>query len=380
MLLLTDEKGERQVTPDSLAPELKIPIGKLRKRRLFLLNPNFMGVDLGESDSQRRKVTRIPRGIQRSAVFTFKNKEGYACSLRYCTQVPHKKETGRGPIDVFTPRKVRVEGEGSSATTLDLAVFLYLHPQNKQSPFRTAKYWSWCFDDPEEKADSQIKAVDELKAALDHAAAMSKADLFIFAKGVGMDASGMDEKALRAHLLTWAAQNPADYNLKRGRRSTTYDGLIQDCIDRGIFEFVQKGGMRYWVWADGPYKGGQIVSAYDRATPQNEVLKSFLKDPENVGAFRPTIEKLHQKYVQDDDLEEVLEEQGAYEEKISDPEVTDKFIPSSFTEAEEYLINRHPEAKNPSKKNTSIFFNLIKEGEINESNIEDESLNYMNPN
>lgn len=380
MLLLTDEKGTRQVTVDSLATEFKIPIGKLRKRRLFLLNPNFQGTDLGESHEQRRTVKRSPRGLQRSAFFIFQNSSGIECTLRYCSQAPHKKETGRGVVDVFTPRKVRIEGEGTTVSQVDLALFLYLHPQNKQSPFRTAKYWSWCYDDPEEKADSQIQAVDELKAALDHASSLKDSDLAVFAKGVGMDVSGMDNKSIRAHLLTWAAQNHNDYNQKRMRRSTTYDGLLQDCIDRGIFEFVQRGLEKYWVWTAGPFKGNRITHVSGRGDHPNEVLKSFMKDPDNVAAYRTIIEKLHAKSVESDMLEDVLERDGAYEDNIAPVSASNVFIPSSFTEAEDYLINRHPEAKNPSKKNTSIFFNAIRDGEITADNIEDESLKYINQN
>jgi hypothetical protein len=384
MLLIKDQNGERQINVDTLFREYNIPLPKLRKNRLFNLNDSFKAQDLGQSSVLGKAVFRVPNGVSRSAVFTFTNSEGYECTLRYCSQSPHKKDTGRGVVDVYTPRKVRVDGEGSAFSNLDLAVFMYLHPENKQSPFRKGTYWTWFYDDPESRADEAIKNIDMLKDALNHASHISDKDAVLFAKGMGLVVNGMDVKSIKAQLLTWAAQNPADYNNKRSLNVTFYDGLLKDCIDRGLFRLIQVGGDSYWTWNDSEYKGTRIPVNLEPGSHQDDGLLSFFKTPENMVKYKTVIEKMHSNSINHEFLEEKLKETGGMvpviEAEISsvNNDQDTVTVPTNFKESEKYLINIHPRGVNPSKTKVKQFLTAIQDGVITEDNIEAEAMNYIN--
>lgn len=377
MLILTDREGERQVTPEDLLKKINFPIGKIRKSRSFSLNPNFQAEDLGMSDYQRRRVTKKPAGITYPSFFTFKDSEGYDCSLRYCSQVPHKTTKGGEVVNVYTPRNIRIEGEGSAISVFDQAVFLYLYPVNKQSPYRKSSYYLWLYDDIEEIADEQLKTVDVLLESLNHASNLSVQDLFIFAKGVGVGTEGMSEKSVRTSLLMMAKNNPVDYDRKRHRALTTYEGLIQDCIDKSVFVLVDRNGMRFWTWSEGTHAGAQIVAIEQSGISPNELLKNFLKDPDRIAYYTEEMKKQVTRKNIDSTAESVLQELKAVEPLSDTVSSKNVYIPSKFMEAEEYLKKRHSENLNPSKSQVSQFFKKIESGEINSSNIEDEALNYI---
>lgn len=379
MLLLTDKKGEHQITIKELSEKLKIPVEKLQKNRRFELNESFNGVDLGNSDEQRRNVKKSPKGISKPAVFTFRDSEGYDCSLRYCTQVPHPKRTNDGIVNVYTPRKVRVEGEGTHAQDNDLAVWLYLSPSNRQSPVRNSTYWLWQHYDSEEIADNTIESVDRLFEALTHVNGLTVENMIVFAKGLGIATEGKSAKELRAHLSIMAKNNPEDYLKKSKQEIIRFDGLVQDAIDRGIFILETIHGNTFWTWSSGPYKGNEIVHIRDKNRPASATLKDFLKLKENISVYWAELNKAHQRSVSDDDAETFLREVNSTEAAtVPTPADANKLLPKTFAEGMSYLKNLHPDNLSPSNVNCSKFMKAIENGEINYENIENEAKQYMN--
>ncbi len=377
MLILTDQKGERQVTVDELSKKVNIPVEKLSKSRRFELNPSFNGVDLGNSDYQRKSVFKTPSGITKPAVFTFRDSDGYDCSLRYCTQVPHKKRTNDGVVDVYTPRKVRIEGEGTHAQNNDLAVWMWLNPANNQSPYRRTTYWLWQLFDQEEIANSTVESVDRLFDALSHVNNLSADNMVIFAKGIGLSVGDKSAKEVRAQLLTIAKDDPEGYLKRTTQELVNFHGLVQDAIDRGIFIQKESHGTSFWTWAEGPYKGVEILFT-DKSKDANEMLKDFVTEKDNVAFYWVELNKSRNRSLSEGSAEDILRDL-VNPSKRAAPKTTDsdRYVPETFADAEEYLKGAHPEGKNPSKPQASKFMKGIKAGEITYENIEDEALNYI---
>lgn len=379
MLIITTNDGERQVTAAELAKEYNLPMEKFKASKLFNINPQFEVQDLGESDQQRRRVTRRPRGIQHPAEFTFKDSEGYDVTVRYCSTPPYTKMENGFQKRVFTPRNIRVEGEGSVFREMDLVVFLFMHPQNRQSPVRNRPYWSWEYDDKLAKAEAEIAEVDDLYEAMKHAKEIRGTELVLFAKGVGIEgAERLDAIEIRAKLLTLAKNNPKWYNEKRSKSTTMYEGQIQDCIDKGVFELQKIGGRSVWVWATGAYIGQEIVSLLENGVTANDTLKNFMKAKENIRKYYDEMIKLHDQVLIDLDADAYLDTMKKGGEKpVPKTKDGNKEVPSNFQEVKDYLTNLHPDGKTASNVRSSEFLKRIQAGEIDFENLESEGMNYI---
>lgn len=396
MILLNNEAKTLQ----QLQAILKFPLEKIIKQSEFLVNENLKGFDLGSKKKRDLGTIRFP------AVFTIEDKNGVSYEIRYSTSKANVKDKN-GKIDVvFSPKKVTFD-EDTIPSKIDLAVFMYLHPKCKNSPFRTddSPIWTYEYKDKEKIAGASVSKGDVMLKALNHAKSYKGDDLVLMAKGMGIaNASNMTELEIQASLTEIAMANPAKYLEKTEKQVTVLDGKIIDAIDKGVFIMVEKYGVHQWNWNFGPNKGQTICEITNNGIPANDFLithikmnlakyydeimsardninadasaEAFMRDKNRKAAGDIDLKK--QKAAvelpdfsepeTDDDIEEdTIDEDYEPEFDLNNQEPEPDF-PTDFTSAKAYLTFHKPEG-NASNKHASQLLAAVTEANLQPSTI-----------
>lgn len=277
-----------KVTVDDLVTMYNIPIDKLRKAPVFEINPIYKVPD------KLNGGFKVPVGNSFDAVFFGRNrKTGHTDELRFVLSKTASR-VGDKLIDVYDPKKVVFRGDAVLKTDIEEAIYFWLHPKNKTSPFRspkTTKPWRYIFVDNEAVANQVIESIRILTEALNHAGSLSGRTKVIMAKGLNIQSvENMEPYQLTAALLNKAKENPALYMEKVAKNDTLFDGMIQDAIDKNMFISKDTSGLKSWFWNAGPNNGEKIVDVTGGVQDPAVVLFNFIR--ENIERFYTPITNL----------------------------------------------------------------------------------------
>lgn len=366
-----------QVTAKDLATRFDVDLDKILKNSLFQLNPVLKGFDLGASRQKGRAVFRTPNGKYYPAFFMTRDpKTDLDIEIRFASSRTHRN-IGEKRIEVFSPRNVFINGDDSIPSTVDEALYFYLYPVNRQSPFRYDNPWVYKHQDLMEEAESKISQADVLFQALSHARSVSGPEMGLFAKGLGIHGvTAMDHKEVSAQLSEWAQRDPVFYMSKVGNQTTLFDGRVMDAIDIGVFVLKPNMGVFRWEWGVGPKKGNKIVDIVNSNEDSKKVLLDFIKSDPN--AYYDDIMNAHKSVTADVTMEAFLKAKSG-DEPVNIPVPKDYGlpVPTTFKEIQDFLASQHPDGKNPAPVKASEMLKRIEAGEITSENIKDEAKNYI---
>lgn len=155
-------------------------------------------------------------------------------------------------VEKFNPKSIVFEGSAIQVGDDDsLFAFWYLHPNNKQSPFRklNSPYY-WEFTDQSADAEVDINSIQDQTMAFGLIVgdkAWSYPVLKILAKGMGIaNVDQMEPEVVKASLIRMAKENPKEFYSKAQSHTIPFNGTIQDAIDQNVITLVNKNGMQRW--------------------------------------------------------------------------------------------------------------------------------------
>lgn len=270
-MILVDNK---QLKPEEVGQMFNIPVETVKKYAEFKINENLKGYDLGSRKKRDTQERLFP------AVFFAEDKSGVNREIRYASRKSQVKDRDGRVTDKFAPRKVKIDGDITVVNELSLALFLYINPKSKNSPFRDQGpvMWEYEFVDRQAVAKQNVGRGESMKSALNHASASKGPDLKLLAKGMGLqNLDSMTELEIQAELTNLALQNPQEYIDKAGKQTTKMDGRIIHAIDKGIFKFDQSFGTPKYLWAMGPNKGQLICEVTNQSITPELYLQNFIK-------------------------------------------------------------------------------------------------------
>lgn len=343
-----------------------LPLDKIKKSSEFHINEVLKGYDLGSKRKRDFPGENFP------AVFTVEDKNGMPLEFRYFKSKTQRKDKTGYVQQIYSPRKAKFGGDIEMAETVDLAVWLWLKPDCRQSPFRDKGKVTWTYEyvDKQEKAESGIKKGDVMLQALQHAKSLTGADLVLYAKGLGITGvDQMEEIEVQAQMSEIAINNPAMYLEKTGKHSTQFDGRIIDAVDRGLFLLKESFGLKKWEWGAGQKKGELICEVTNQSISATDFLINHIKNGGNINAYYTDLINIREKLVADEEAEAFLSKKFKEEkapEIAKEQEVKEVLstmeLPTNFQETVEYLTVR--DGKRPSNVVASAFLKELKGEEV----------------
>lgn len=249
---------------------IELPLALIKKKPLFEINPALVIKDPANGPN----ATKCRQAMEFPCAFNTQFKNGDALEIRYClTRTPDAKT--HGATEKYTPRVCEFEGRAEYITDdLDKAVFFWLHFYNKTSPFRKPDQpFEYELVDDETKAKALIEALTLRGKAATHAAGLHGEQLLIIAKGMGLQSvNSTDPMMVKAQLMQFASDQPAEYLHKAESNVTHINGLIVDAIDKGIFLMDNQFNAKRWRWGEGVRKGELLVEFSNNVPDHNQAL------------------------------------------------------------------------------------------------------------
>jgi len=238
-----------------------------------------------EINKSRRKVDHLNGGKiktpkasgMRSHFMAYDKTSNLKVEIRYA-ESNNSRVVGDRVIDEFEPRYVNTNGATFAfQNNLDLAVYIFLNPNNVLSPLKTGNgKGKYEYIDTKKRSKDKVAAIDALTDALSHAKNLSEERLLILAKGLGI--KGTDKKEVedvRADVMEFASKFPKVYNEKSGTELTYVEGRITNLIDKGIVKLQNVGTMRRWTWTSGEREGEHILDIMNVTQDARQALKNY---------------------------------------------------------------------------------------------------------
>lgn len=240
-----------------------------------------------EISKSRKKIDHVNKGRIKTPVATSMRSHFLATDpirkikieIRYA-ESHHPQKVGDRVLDTYEPRYITTKGATFAyQTNLELAAFMFLHPNNDLSPLQDKsrkQKGKYEYIDVKKRSKIKVDGINALTDALSHAKTLEEDRLVIFAKGLGI--KGIDKKDLddvRADVMEYAQKNPQRYNEKRNTEITFIEGRITNLIDKGIVKLNTVGSIRRWSWASGEREGEHILDIQNVTQDAKQSLKNF---------------------------------------------------------------------------------------------------------
>lgn len=268
--------NKKQVNLNDLGKALgiEIPLDLIKKKPLYEINPALVIKDPANGPM----ATKCRQAMEFPCVFNTTLKNGEAVEIRYClTRTPDPKT--HGSTEKYSPRVCEFEGRAEFVKDdLDKAVFFWVHFYNKTSPFRqVGQPFEYELVDDDAKARELIEHLTLRGRAATHASALQGEQLMIIAKGMGIPGvQSMEPMMVKAQLMQFASDQPAEYLVKAESNVTHVKGLIVDSIDKGIFVLDNQFNVKRWRWGEGVRKGELLVEISNNVPDHNEALVTHI--------------------------------------------------------------------------------------------------------
>lgn len=264
---------------------IDLPIDKIFKKPLFEINPALVVADPANGPG----ATKVRQSMEFPAVFRAQLKSGEDVEIRYCTnRQPDPKFMGQ--TEKFAPRMVEFEGKAEFiADDKDKAVYFWLHFYNKTSPFRQEGVpYEYALVDDDARATELIAGITLRSKATAYAAGLSGSEMIIIAKGMKIPgASTMEPLMVKAQLMQYASDKPAEFLNKAESQVNHIEGLIRDSIDKGIFILENVFNSKRWRWGMGVKKGEVIVEMSASVPDEPQALITHIS--QNIQEFLPVL-------------------------------------------------------------------------------------------
>lgn len=359
-----------------------VDIDALKTNASFTYNNIVTSYNLGKFRSQRIKTPNINRGSEVLSNFKFYSEKLEAqFEIRYASKLPHQDMT-RGGAFVYTPRNLDIpSGEfGFLKKELDLALFLLIHPDCLESPFRgDRESYRYSHNNLKEASNKIGRKMSALQSALNHVDEIVDEELKLFAKGLGLAIMDhMDSEDIRNELKAYAVDNIAEYTKAKESHSITFLGLIQECLDQGWIKVSRVGDNTVYTYDHGIHKGNQIVVVPPEIQNTVEYLKSHIGN--NMASHHHILVNMNRTAAAGMNMENYLSSQknGIPENLITNEndymKVSDIKV---HKDAMEYLKMSHPEGNNTSQTKGAEFFKLVESGVITDDNVDEYIATYI---
>jgi hypothetical protein len=358
----------------SFKKKVGITYKELISHPVFKVNPIMESLDLGRTRQRGIKIKKIGLGTDLLAYFKFTDDSGMERTIRYTkVNIYNDAATGR---PIYSPKNLEISPVEHEATSNDIAVFLFFHPKNVDSPFHEeGANYIFEYDNLTKEADKKLNKGNLLRDALNAVDTIPDLDLVYFAKGLGIhNASSMNSKTIRAELTDKAIQDPIGFLEKRNQSSIIFDGRVIEAIEKQKIKFTNNG----WVFNAGLRKGQVICDVPRGITDTEEYLKNHIKL--NIEEYYKEIMTLtlsiQSSKSADDYLKQVETGQVNFQSPKPAIEVDFEDV-KDFISAENFLASKHDENRKPPKPKTSAFLKAVTEGSITEENLEEEITQYL---
>lgn len=362
--------GQR-VSHTQMEQRFKIPVKKVLGAPVFEINPEKKPKDVLNGGF------KVPVGKRFQAKLYTKDADGMSCEVRYYKTV-NDDRVGNNIVRRYSPRKVTFRGPYMLINDDDLALFMYLSRENRQSPLRDpGSNWYFEFVDKQSRADDILQTLLVEQQAMSRASSYVGKRLYTLAKGFNIDGvDTMEENEKRAALMLIAKKDPAKFLQDTDRNDILFNGMIRDSVDKNIFVLKERSGLQAWFWNKGAKAGKKITDVTsDRPIDSlyiavHENIEDYYKDmltmTDQIDAGAKASSFLEKQVIKfddevksndseeyledtfDDDNENYNDDDGDKEEYEPDKVVTEPTVPSAPTPEKPVI----PAAKNvaPPKK------------------------------
>lgn len=240
--------------------------------RIFEINP-----DRVTKDEQGNPKT--PRRLGISAKFNvFSPVKDKVVTVRYAeSALPQTTKAGLNTTN-YSPAHLFIHGKEQNVSDDYAYFYMYIHPDNNQSPFRKIDGgYRYLFKDNEALAKADlIKEEQKIRAMAliigDSAFTMS--ELIQIAKGMNIpNVDRLEPSVVKNELKKLALANPNKFFDDARSNSIIFNGLIQDALDKNKITLQSSNGYKRWYFGTEEMcivpQGGNELQALKQAISKN---------------------------------------------------------------------------------------------------------------
>lgn len=360
-----------------------VPLDELTSNMEFKYNPVKKGYDLALYKTRNMKVQKVLRSDDILASFNvWSDKDQSTIEFRFANRLPYANP--KNPtIMVNDPKAIEFPGGVFNFEQRDVekALYMYVHPLCIDSPFyRPGTPYKFTHNNLKAESKRKLKDMSVKQEAFKHATNVDPDELKVLALGLGLSLiPNADSDDIRAAIQEYALENSKLYLEKTATETIKFEGMIQNAIDTGHIVNKIIGGINTWEFAKGADKGKQIMIVTSKNNNALGDLKLHMKT--NIAEYYSSLAGFNKDLTADNTAEKFLSnlKNGVDKNEFMpfEEELTLNMVVDHKT-AKQYLINAHPERKNPSATNAKLFLDAITAGEIVDGNVDEESKKYVN--
>lgn len=240
--------------------------GKLE--RIFEINPDRVRKDEHGNDKTPRRLG-LPTKFN-----VFSKREGKVVTVRYAENTTQTSRKGFVET-TYKPAQLYINGREEMVSDDVAYVFMFLHPDCFNSPFRPLDAgFRYVFKDAEAAAKSDLlKDEQEIRAMSliigDNAYSMT--ELRQIAKGMNVpNVDRLSDYEVKNELKKKAKANPNKFFDDARSNSIVFNGLIQDAVDKQIIQLSTANGYKRW------YFQGNEVCVIPSGSNEMEALRKAI--------------------------------------------------------------------------------------------------------
>lgn len=246
--------------------------------RIYEINPDRVRKDANGNE-------KTPRRLGVPSKFTaFSKQMGMNITVRYAKE--SVKENKNGVItNRYSPGHLWINGREENITDDLVHIFMYLHPDCFQSPFRQMNGpYRYLFKDNEALAKNDLLREEQEMRAMsmiigDSALPMSQ--LKQIAKG--MNISGVDsitDAEIKIQLKIKIKQDPNKFYNDARSRNIQFNGLLQDVVDKNIVRMIPNNGYKRWYFMNEelciiPSGADEMLMLKEAVTKKMDLIPQF---------------------------------------------------------------------------------------------------------
>lgn len=217
-----------------------------RLERIFEINPDRVRKDEHGNDKTPRRLG-LPTRFN-----VYSKKEGKVVTIRYAENTTQTSRKGYVET-IYKPAQLYINGREEMVSDDIAYVFMYIHPDCFNSPFRPLDAgFRYVFKDAEAAAKRDLlKDEQEIRAMSlilgDNAYSMT--ELRQIAKGMNVPSvDRLSDYEVKNELKKKAKENPNKFFDDARSNSIVFNGLIQDAVDKQIITLSTANGYKRWYF------------------------------------------------------------------------------------------------------------------------------------
>lgn len=381
MIYINDEQKSvddlLKIVKESTGVEVNLDV--LKKNTSFKVNPILPAIDLGKSQQRGGRVMKKGQGFDILSHFRIYNqKDSNSYIIRYASSPSYK----RGGNIVYTPLGVPMTPElhdvrDGSTRNIDLLLYIYLHPRNKQSPFRDSDKGFWYEHiNEDEIVNKKINEANKVAEAITFANRLGQYESTVYAKALGIDIKNRTAEQIKGLVVVEASINTASFLKVKASNLIQTKAAVEAALDTGVIVATRlNNGTRY------TFEDGEEILVANSRNPKQDLVTHVIG---NVQRYLGKINSLSAANISKTSASDYLESVGSIfdvgvkeapvEEElkveISVSEVVDTVTAKDF-------LNKVSGGYNGSPKMSKKFGEDVLSGVITDANVMDEIHKYL---